>query len=85
MAGEGKKFYLWCNGTPFISSDVSQKDRGYAWVIMVACFMSRVINSNGRAMSGVLLLELENSFHATEVELNAASTTQSCITLGACK
>ena len=51
---------------------------------MATCFMSRVITSNGRAMVGVLL-ELENNFHATPVELNAASTTQDCILLGACK
>ena len=51
---------------------------------MVGC-LSRILLSNGDAIMGVLLIELQHSFDATTEELVAASTTQFGISLCACK
>ena len=63
----------------------SQKDSGYAWVVLGTCCLSRILLGCGEAMMGVLLLELGNSFDATPAELVAASTTQFGISLSVCK
>ena len=64
---------------------VSQKDQGYAWIILLATFLGRVLMSMSEGIMGVLLIELTHSFEATTAEIIAASTTQAGIALCSCK
>ena len=64
---------------------VSQKDQGYAWIILLATFLCRVLVSMSEGIMGILLVELVQGFDASSAEIITASTTQAGITLCSCK
>ena len=64
---------------------VSQKDQGYAWIILLATFLGRVLVSMSNGIMGVLVVELVHCFDASSAEIIAASTTQAGIALCSCK
>ena len=64
---------------------MAQKDQGYAWVILLAGFLARIVASMGEGMMGVLVVELSHSFDASSSQIIAASTTQLGVFMGACK
>ena len=64
---------------------MSVKDRDYAWVIMVLCYLICLISCCTVAIIGVILLELETAFNASPVEINIASTAPVSIYLCSCK
>ena len=55
---------------------ISQKDQGYAWIIILACVTTSILIACGLSISGIMIIELENTFQASPVELNMAATTQ---------
>ena len=71
--------------TDYSYRNISQKDSGYAWVILLAGCVLRLINVNGVGMMGVLIVELGKTFDATPVEINVISTTLNSVTFGGCK
>ena len=69
----------------YCSRNVTQKDQGYAWVILTEVVISFIITSNGLTIMGVLMLELASVFDVSALELNAAATMQYPVSLLACK
>ena len=70
---------------PSNAKGIDHHDKGYAWVIMAACFCMRILAAGPDGIMGVMLLDLTHRFDATEMLLNTTVSLQYGVALLGCK